>query len=111
MINQKMVENDLKKYGQEHIIEYIEKLEKPQKQEILEQISHINLEQIFNLYEATKIKEQETQSEISPINYIDKSKIPNNKSKEIEKIGEEIIRNDNYAVVTMAGRSRNKIRI
>lgn len=111
MINQESLENDLKKYGQEHIIKYIEKLKETQKQEILEQISHIDLEQIFNLYEATKIKEQEKQSEISPINYIDKSKIPNNKAKEIEKIGEEIIRNNNYAVITMAGRSRNKVRI
>lgn len=46
---------------------------------------------------------KETISKIEPINYVDKSKMSEQEKQELKKIGEEIIKNNKYAVVTMAG--------
>ena len=108
MFNKEMVENTLKKYNQEHIIEAIEKMNEEEQQKIIEQISQIDFEQITRLYENTKIKETMEENKITPIDYIDKYKIDSVKLKEIKQIGEQVIKNDEYAVVTMAGRSRHK---
>ena len=40
---------------------------------------------------------------IEPINYVDKEKMTDKEKEELSKIGEEIIKNNQYAVVTMAG--------
>ena len=56
MFNKEMVENTLKKYNQEHIIEAIEKMNGEEQQKIIEQISQIDFEQITRLYENTKTK-------------------------------------------------------
>ena len=108
MFNKEMVENTLKKYNQEHIIEAIEKMNEEEQQKIIEQISQIDFEQITRLYENTKIKETMEENKITPIDYIDKYKIDFAKLREIKQIGEQVIKNDEYAVVTMAGRSRYK---
>ncbi len=108
MFNKEMVENTLKKYNQEHIIEAIEKMNGEEQQKIIEQISQIDFEQITRLYENTKTKETMKENKITPIDYIDKEKIDSVKLKEIKQIGEQVIKNDEYAVVTMAGRSRYK---
>ena len=108
MFNKEMVENTLKKYNQEHIIEAIEKMNGEEQQKIIEQISQIDFEQITRLYENTKTKEAMEENKITPIDYIDKEKIDSVKLKEIKQIGEQVIKNDEYAVVTMAGRARYK---
>ena len=110
MLDKKKAENKLKKYNQEHIIKIIEKMSSEEQKNIIEQISQIDFEQISKLYENTKIKQEHEVEEnhITPIEYIDKKKIDTIELKEIKQIGEQIIKNDAYAVVTMAGRSRNK---
>jgi len=47
---------------------------------------------------------------IENIEYIDESKLNKEEKEYFEKIGENIIRNGKYAVVTMAGGQRNKTR-
>ena len=111
MLKNEMVKNKLKKYNQEQIIELIENMPDEQQEEIVNQILNIDFEQITNLYEATKKKEKENNSIITPIDYIDKQKIGPSEFEQIKKIGEQIIQNDEFAVITMAGRTRNKIRI
>ena len=103
------IESDLKKYKQEHIIEEIKKMNDMQKKSIYEQLSTIDFEQMKMLYESTKITNKEDKK-ITPIDYVDKEKIDMLKKQEAILIGEEIIKNDEYAVVTMAGRTRNQIR-
>lgn len=44
----------LKEYNQEHIINLLNKLEEPKKQELLEQINKIDFHQIMELYDNTK---------------------------------------------------------
>ena len=57
----------LKEYNQEHIINLLNKLEEPKKQELLEQINKIDFHQIMELYDNTKkeieIKEKNRQEE------------------------------------------------
>ncbi len=59
----------LKEYNQEHIINLLNKLEEPKKQELLEQINKIDFHQIMELYDNTK-KEIEIKENICIITSI-----------------------------------------
>lgn len=108
MLDKKDIENKLKQYNQEHIIEIIEKMDSNEQQNIIKQILEIDFEKMAKLYKSTKIKQEMEEDKITPIDYIDKQKIDSQELKEIKKIGEQIIKDNEYAVVTMAGRTRNK---
>lgn len=103
MIDQEKAKFELTKYNQEHIIEQIEKSNNTEKKEILEQISQIDFEEITKLYKDIKTKKEINQTQITPIDYIDKEKINDTEKSNLQEIGEQIIKNDEYAVVTMAG--------
>ena len=99
----KEVENILKKYNQEHILAFLNDLEDNEKQELINQILEIDFEKMNKLYLSTKGYNEFAQGKITPINCINKEKIANDE-KEIDRLlGENIIKNDQYAVVTMAG--------
>lgn len=93
----------LKEYKQ---YEILKELEKNKNEKLVEQILKIDFEQIENLYNLTNKKSGLTNEKIEGIEYV--SKIEN--EDEIRKIGEDVIKNRKYAVVTMAGGQRNKIR-
>ena len=103
MNEQKLAEEKLNKYHQEHILELMSKLKDIQKQEIIDQILKIDFDKISELYENTKKVKEIDQNQITPINYIDKEKIDIKEKEELQKLGEQLIKNDQYAVVTMAG--------
>ena len=96
-------EERLKKYNQEQIIEDLEKLDKKKQENIIKQINEINFDEVNKLYNLTKQNHTINDSKIEPIGYVDLEKLENKQKQEAEKIGEEIIRNNQYAVVTMAG--------
>ena len=93
----------LKMYNQEHIIKLLEKLDEEQKTELIEQINHIDFHQIMELYDNTKKEIELKENKIEPLPYLDKAKLTTEQKEEFEKLGEEVIRNNQYAVVTMAG--------
>lgn len=93
----------LKQYGQEHIVRLLEKLDEENKQELIEQIGHIDFHQMMELYENTKKEVEIKENKIEAIPYLDKSKLTNEQTSEFNKLGEEILKNGQYAVVTMAG--------
>ncbi len=93
----------LKMYNQEHIIKLLEKLDEEQKTELIEQINHIDFHQIMELYDNTKKEIEIKENKIEPLPYLDKAKLTPEQKEEFEKLGEEVIRNNQYAVVTMAG--------
>lgn len=103
MVNQKSAEEKLKSYHQEHILGWINMLEDEKKQGLIHQILQIDFDKISKLYEDTKKKKEISCNQITPINAIDKEKMEPNEKREIKKIGENILQNDEYAVVTMAG--------
>lgn len=55
------------------------------------------------IFEETKKEVKIDLGKITPIDYVDKKKLNEEEKLHFEKIGEEIIKNNEYAVVTMAG--------
>ena len=97
-----LVKKTLKKYSQEHLLNGYEKLSKQKQKELLEQIEGIDFELINSLYDNTKKEVEIQESQIEPIEYLDKSKL-NGDYKEYQKIGEDAIKAGKLAAVTMAG--------
>ena len=95
--------NRLEQYNQNHIVRLINKLDDNRKQKLIEQIKNIDLEQINELYENTKKQVQLKDYKIESIDYLDKEKLSKDEKEKFDALGETIIRNNNYAVVTMAG--------
>ncbi len=93
----------LKSYNQEHIIKLLDKLDNIKKEELIEQLNKIDFHQIMELYDNTKKEIEIKESKIESICYIDKEKMATNQKEQFDLLGEIAIRNNEYAVVTMAG--------
>lgn len=93
----------LKQYGQEHIVRLLEKLDEEKKQALVEQINHIDFHQMMELYENTKKEIEIKENKIEAIPYLDKAKLTDEQTSKFNKLGEEILKKGQYAVVTMAG--------
>lgn len=84
---------------QEQILEYPIR----NKEEFANEVLKINFEQLNKLYDKAIKNEKVENSKIEPIPYIEKDKLSEEEKEHYKKIGENIIRNNEYAVVTMAG--------
>lgn len=93
----------LKEYNQEHIIKILEKLDEKKQSELIKQVQTIDFHQIMELYNNTKKEIEFKESKIEPIKYLDKAKLTEEQSNTFNNLGEQIVRNGEYAVVTMAG--------
>lgn len=100
----------LNKYKQEHLLIWYDKLLEQKKEELLDQILNINFEQIKDLYNETQRKKDFKDCKIEPLSYIDKDKLTIEETKEYETLGEDIIKSEKYAVVTMAGGQGTRLR-
>lgn len=93
----------LKKYHQEHLLNFYEELSKEEQELLLNQLLEIDFKTMQELYEGTKKSMTVSNDKIEPIEYIDKEKMSKEQKEQYEKIGEEIITSGKYAVATMAG--------
>lgn len=100
----------LENYGQEHIIEVFNQKNGEEKEKLVEQILSISFEQLADLYQKAKQIPELENDKIENIPYVDEQKLSKEERENYEKIGAEKIKNGHYAVVTMAGGQRNKIR-
>ena len=66
---------DLKKYGQEHLLNNFDKLDESKQKRLLEQLSNIDYELINGLYNGTKKEIKNEKDTIEPIEYLDKFKL------------------------------------
>ena len=96
------IKANLKKYGQEHILNHFEELDETHQKELLKEINGIDFELVTSLYNNTKKEKKNTKDEITPINYLDKFKL-GDKYKYYENIGKKAIQEGKLAAVTMAG--------
>lgn len=103
MDREKEAIDKLKEYGQNHVVNILEKLDETKKQELIEQINKIDFHQMMELYQNTKKEIEFKESKIEPVPYLDKAKLTKEQREEFEKLGEEVVKNNQYAVVTMAG--------
>ena len=93
----------LKMYNQNHIINLLNNLEDSKKEELLTQISKIDFNQIMELYDNTKKKIELKENKIEALEYLDKQKLTKEQKERFDNLGEKVIKNNEYAVVTMAG--------
>lgn len=94
----------LKTYKQDTILQELEnKQDKEAKQALVKQILSIDFEQIQALYEQSKKMPEIHDEEIENISYVDGNQLKKEEKENYQKIGEEIIKQGKYAVVTMAG--------
>ena len=100
----------LENYGQEHIIEVLNQKNGEEKEKLIEQILSISFEQLADLYQKAKQIPELENDKIENIPYVDGQKLSKEERENYEKIGTQEIKNGHYAVVTMAGGQRNKIR-
>ena len=104
--NYKKASEIVKKYHQEHLLDFYDELDDDEKEQLCNQIINIDFEQIFNLYEISKINEDIPISAIDPLHYYIKDKFTEKELTYYSTIGENSIKNHEFAVVTMAGGQR-----
>ena len=100
----------LEMYNQNHIIKLLNQLEGAKKEALIQQLEQIDSHQIMELYDNTKKPIEIKENKIENISYLDKEKLTREQKKELEALGENAIRNGEYAVVTMAGGQGSRLR-
>lgn len=84
------------------VLSIFEKIMDEKKEELAKNILKVDFNLIKRLYQDKDSKKNKN-DKIEPIKYIDKNKLNNKQRQEIEKLGERVLRQNQYAVVTMAG--------
>ena len=97
--------NILKENNQEHLLKYLEMADENQKVELIKEIENINFDELKELYKISKRdKDKAIGSQlIEHVKFVDKYKMNEDDFNKYKKVGENIIKNGEYAVVTMAG--------
>lgn len=93
----------LKKYNQEHLLNFYDELSPFEKQELLDEINSINFEQVHKLYIESNLDDAISINRITPLPYISKSNLSSHEISEFNNIGEEIINNSKLGIITLAG--------
>ena len=99
----KIAKEILKKYNQEHLLYFYDELSEEEKDKLINQILNINFEKIINLYNNSKKNDDLKNIQISPLPHIEKDKLNEKDLKYYTQLGEAIIKNNQIAVITMAG--------
>lgn len=93
----------LKKYNQEHLLNFYDDISEEEKNILINQILNIDFDKIINLYINSKKNDKLYNINISPLPHIEKNKLSKSELIYYTKIGETIIKNNQIAVITMAG--------
>ena len=93
----------LKKFGQEHIINWMNKLNDEEKNKLVNQVVNLNIEQVVDLYNNLSKTFEIGNKKIEKIPATDIDKLSKEEFENYKNKGIEIIKNGQYAVVTMAG--------
>ena len=97
------VKSILSKYNQEHLLRFFDEISEDEKNILLNQLLSIDFDLIIKLYENSKINKEADYDEITPLPHIEKNKLSKEEINSYTKIGEDILKNNQVAVVTMAG--------
>ncbi len=109
MENIKKAKELLIKYKQDQIARFMDSLDDSKKQDLANQVLKIDFEEMKELYKKTEEDIYTDLEEILPITAVNPDKLSKEEKQKYIDIGENLIRNNKYALVTMAGRTRNKI--
>lgn len=97
-----LIKRTLKRYSQEHLLNGYDKLDEIKQKKLLNQIENTDFELINTLYQNTQKEVKIPETQITPIEYLDKEKL-NGYYKGFQETGEKAIRSGKLAAVTMAG--------
>lgn len=101
--NYEKAKDVLKKYNQEHLLNFYDELTDEEKNLLTTQILNIDFKQILDLYESSKIHKVISQDSIEPLPYTIKKSLSTKESAYYEQIGNNIISQGKLALVTLAG--------
>lgn len=93
----------LKKYNQEQLLNFYNELTNDEKQKLLSQINSIDFDMVNTLYEQSHLDKSISFNRITPIPYIEKSRLTSSQIKKYTQVGNNIIKNNELAVITLAG--------
>ena len=93
----------LAEYNQEHLWKSYERLDENGKENLLGQIERIDFEKMKDLYALSQAKVEMKDAVIEPMAYQDSAKLTSDEKVEIIALGEEAIKSNKLAIVTMAG--------
>lgn len=93
----------LEKYNQQHIINWINKLNVEEKEQIINQVINLNIEEVCYLYNNLNKAFKLEDKKIEKIPAKDILKLSKEEFLQYKEKGENIIKSGKYAVITMAG--------
>lgn len=93
----------LQEHEQGEIIKLIDELDQERLKVVEQQIEKIDFEQLERIYKKAKKDDYIMEDKIENIDYVDLGKLDKDIKDYYKKIGEDVIKQNKYAVVTMAG--------
>ena len=97
------IHEKLNKYNQGHLLDFYNELTASEKEMLLQQLNHIDFEKIDYLYNTLKGFSIPTDEVIEPLDYYIKEDFLEKEKTKLIDIGENILKQNTYAIVTMAG--------
>ena len=97
----------LNKYNQNHVIKFLKSPDGNINYNLVEQVLNIDFNELNELYKKTFEDLYVDLEELQPITGVNLSKLNIEEVKKYKKIGTDIIKNNKFAIATMAGRTRN----
>lgn len=93
----------LEKYNQKHLLQFYNELDDSHKNILINQILTTNFEKILTLYKNSYKNEKFDKSRISPLKHFEKAFFSINEINYYIETGEKVVKDNHFAVVTMAG--------
>lgn len=100
---EEMAIETLKKYNQEHIINWMNQLNEEEKNKLVNQVLNLNIKEVVDLYNNLSKTFEIGNKKIEKISAVDIDKLNEEEFKNYKDLGVDVIAKGKYAVVTMAG--------
>ena len=97
------IQKKLNKYNQSHLLNFLSELTDYEKEQLLRQLVNIDYEKINTLFNSLKDFTIPTDEIIEPLDYYIKDDFTDSEKNQLSEIGNNILQQNNYAIVTMAG--------
>ena len=110
MNNYENAKKILEKYNQQQIISIADKMPQEKQEMLAEQVLKIDFEELKELYEKTFEDIYVDLEQLEPIRGVNPDKLPKEKLDEYEQIATKIIKQNKFAVATMAGGQGTRLR-
>ena len=97
------IQKKLNKYNQSHLLNFLSELTDYEKEQLLRQLVNIDYEKISTLFNSLKDFTIPTDEIIEPLDYYIKDDFTDSEKNQLSEIGNNILQQNNYAIITMAG--------